>query len=152
MWIEQFNNKKHYSLLISVFNQAVIDGKIINNPAIKVKPPKVQKRKYYCYDMKQLNKLFQIIEGEPIEIAIKLASLMGLRREEIDGLKWENVELLNRTLSIIEVKTVAGKEIITKGTQNYTSERTLAIPDQVYELLIKIKKHQHFCWRLSCSF
>ncbi|MDR5605598.1 hypothetical protein [Paenibacillus larvae] len=39
------------------------------------------------YDSQELNKLFEAVKGDPIELAVLLAAFYGLRRSEIVGLK-----------------------------------------------------------------
>lgn len=68
--------------------------------------------------------------------------MLGLRREEIVGLKWENVNFENKKVIIAEARTQAGKNTISKGTKNRSSHRTLHAPDEIITLLNKIKEKQ----------
>ena len=40
------------------------------------------------------------IEGDPLELPIKIAAYYGLRRSEVLGLKWEAVNFQDKTLAI----------------------------------------------------
>ena len=66
---------------------------------------------------------------------MKLAGSLGMRREEICGLKWENVDLQRHLVLIREARTAYGATIVQKETKNRASVRTLYLPDEVYLLL-----------------
>lgn len=134
--------RKHYDLLKDALKYAVNEDKLIKNPLDKVEPIKKQKKEMSFYNVEQMKKLFSVVENDRMEIVIKLAGMLGLRREEIAGLKWENVDMDGKLLTVCEVRTQAGKKTIVKNTKNYSSYRTLHIPDNLVELLTKIKTNQ----------
>ena len=55
------------------------------------------------------------------------AGSLGLRREEICGLRWENVDLEAGLLSIREVRTEVGGSVVLKSPKTRTSARRLGI-------------------------
>ena len=63
----------------------------------------------------------------PLEPAVKLAGYLGLRRSEICGLKWENVDLENGIIYICAARTTVGGVTIDKGPKTNSSVRTLGI-------------------------
>ena len=87
---------------------------IQSNPAVNVERPRKEKFIGSFYDKKEINTLFDIIQGHPLEVAIKLAAFYGLRREEIIGLKWTAIDFENNTLTIQHTVTecnLDGKQI-----------------------------------------
>ena len=58
-----------------------------------------------------------------------------MRREELCGLKWENVSFERRVLYIREARTAFGANIVQKETKNRSSVRTLYIPEELLHLL-----------------
>mgnify|MGYP002231060280 CR=1 FL=1 len=56
------------------------------------------------------------MEGHWLELIVKLAGSLGLRREEICGLRWSSVDFELRKLHIKEARTAAGAEIVQKET------------------------------------
>ena len=77
-----------------------------------------------------------------LHLAVKLAGSLGLRREEICGLKWESVDFQRRVVHIKEARTAYGATVVQKETKNRSSMRTLFMPDELYELLRREKARQ----------
>ncbi|MFC5985716.1 site-specific integrase [Marinicrinis lubricantis] len=72
-----------------------------------------------------------------------LAACLGLRREEITGLRWEYVDLEKRRLHIVKVRTAAGKDNnVVKEPKTEKSKRTIHIVDEVYDVLVAHKAWQ----------
>ena len=85
---------------------------------------------------------------------VYLASFYGLRREEIVGIKWSNVDFENHILIIDNVVTNAnidGKlvEIEKERTKNNASERTYPLIRQFEDLLLKMKTEQALNKKIS---
>jgi integrase len=134
--------RKHQDLLKHILNYAVKEDKLTKNPLDKIEPIKKEKKEMNYYNIDQLKKLFSIVEGQRMEIVIKLAGMLGLRREEIAGLKWDMVDFNNKTITISRARTQAGKKYILKGTKNTSSHRTLHAPQDILNILQDIKDKQ----------
>ncbi|MDL2248745.1 tyrosine-type recombinase/integrase [Tyzzerella sp. OttesenSCG-928-J15] len=143
--------RKHYALLKDALKHAVNEDKILKNPLDKVEPLKEVKNERDYYNLEQLKKLLEVVDGDRMEIVVKLAGMLGMRREELAALKWKNIDLENKTIAIVEARTQAGKHIIEKDTKNASSYRTLHMPNDIAELLTKIKAAQEENKRLLGS-
>ena len=82
------------------------------------------------------------MEGHWLELIVKLAGSLGLRREEICGLRWSSVDLELRKLHIKEARTAAGAEIVQKETKNRSSNRILHLSDELCRLLRRERARQ----------
>ena len=127
--------RRHHDLLSSALRSAVRQDVIPASPMERVEPPRVRTTESYFYNNQELKLLYQKIEGNILELAVKLAGSLGMRREEICGLKWENVDLQRHLVLIREARTAYGATIVQKETKNRASVRTLYLPDEVYLLL-----------------
>ena len=127
--------RRHHDLLSSALRSAVRQDVIPASPMERVEPPRVRTTEAYFYNNQELKLLYQKIEGNILELAVKLAGSLGMRREEICGLKWENVDLQRHLVLIREARTAYGATIVQKETKNRSSVRTLYLPDEVYLLL-----------------
>ncbi len=135
--------RKHYDLLKDILKNAVNEDILVKNPLNKIEPIKPNKKEAKYYTKENLAKLFDIIKNDRMEIVVKLAGLLGLRREEIAGLKWKNIDLTNDEITIAEVRIQAGKTVKTfQRTKTESSYRTLHIPEDIKNILLKIKSEQ----------
>lgn len=134
--------RRHHDLLSSALRSAVRQDVIPASPMERVEPPKVRTTESYFYNNQELKLLYQKIEGNILELAVKLAGSLGMRREEICGLKWENVDLRRHLVLIREARTAYGANIVQKETKNRASVRTLYLPDEVYLILERERARQ----------
>ncbi len=134
--------RKHYDLLKDALKHAVNEDKILRNPLDRIEAIKKQKNEMNFYTAEQLKTLFSIVENDRMEIVVKLAGMLALRREEIAGLKWQNIDFENKIITISEARTQAGKKTVEKGTKNRSSHRILHVPDEILNLLTRIKATQ----------
>lgn len=134
--------RKHHDLLNAALRVAVKQGLILSNPASRVEPPKTKRPEIHYYSLEQVQELLRLSEGTRLEVLVKLAGLLGLRREEIVGLTWDHVDFNNKKIEICEVRTSAGKEVVTKEPKTATSKRTLYMPPEIEDVLLREQEKQ----------
>ena len=155
------NTVIHYHAVIHrALKYAVKIKTIQSNPAVNVERPRKEKFIGSFYDKKEINTLFDIIQGHPLEVAIKLAAFYGLRREEIIGLKWTAIDFENNTLTIQHTVTecnLDGKhiEVASDTAKTDSSLRTMPLVTNFREMLLaKKEKQEHYrklCGRSYCK-
>src|SRR5690242_14609854 len=74
-----------HTALRSVFNQAIVDKLRTDNPADGVKIPKIGRSPGKALTPEQTRALLDAMRGDPYELAIRLALVLGGRRGEIAG-------------------------------------------------------------------
>ena len=119
--------RKHYVLLNTVLRRAEALGILGGNPMHPVVPPPKEAGRYTFYSPQQMQALFAAVDGTMMELAVKLAAYLGLRRSEIAGLRWESVDLDRGEIRIREVRTEVGGEEVIKKPKTATSIRRLGI-------------------------
>ena len=107
-----------------------------------MEPPRPQLKEAPFYACNDLKRLYALVEGHDLELPVKMAAGMGLRREEVCGLKWDCVDFDRHVLHIRAARTTYGSNVVQKETKNRSSIRTLFIPDELYELLLLEYKYQ----------
>ena len=164
-----YNEKTEYSISIArlvktVMNVSMryaVDKKIIPvSPAEGVNlPKKVEKKPYHTRNidtqktltMEQIQILLEASKDTPIHMQVLFNVLMGLRRREINGVKYSDVDYINRTL---RVQRQLGTKLGTKKEdfppeayrkqevrlKTPSSYRTLPIPDYVFEAILEQRK------------
>ena len=133
---------KHHVLLKTALGVAVKQDVLLKNPVDKVEAPKKIKAEINFYNLEQLRQLNQMIEDNRLEVVVKLAMYLGLRREEICGLKWSNVDFENKIITIKDARTMTGSQIIEKDTKNDSSTRKEFVADELLDTLKKEKAKQ----------
>ena len=73
-------------------------------------------------------------------IAMQIVLYMGLRRGEVAGLEWKDIDFENKTMKIARsVQEVNGFGIITKEPKTETSKRVIYIPERLIGYLLEYK-------------
>ena len=133
------------SRLRSLMDGLVGEGVLSRNPALLVKnvrredthsPTKPVKRTLTAEDVQRfLTSVFDTVD----EVLV-LLSLLGMRRSEIVGLRWSDVDLAKRELTIRHtvVPTSTGT-VDKKRTKTHSSRRTLPLPDHAHEALTRAR-------------
>lgn len=133
--------RKYHSLLRNSLNSAKINRLIIDNPAVDVTPPKKVKFVPNVLAKEDFFKLLDAVKGTYDEIYIVLGGCLGLRRGEVIGLRWGDVNFKNKTITINRTVTRFVKER-EKDPKNESSQRTIKAPQFVIDTLEEYKKNQ----------
>lgn len=136
---------KHHNLLTNTLNAAERQEYITKNPMRAVSPPKKRQREAKFYTPEQLGTLLDRAVGTRLELPVFICAYLGLRRGELCGLRWSDVDLEHQTITIENTRTQAGKKEIEKGTKTASSTRTLYLPDTLCDMLKAAREHQQAC-------
>ena len=136
---------KHHNLLTNTLNAAERQEYITKNPMRAVSPPKKRQREAKFYTPEQLGILLDKAVGTRLELPVFICAYLGLRRGELCGLRWSDVDLEHQTITIENTRTQAGKKEIEKGTKTASSTRTLYLPDTLCDMLKAAKENQQAC-------
>lgn len=122
-------------------------GLILSNPADRIERPQKNEYKAEYYTSQELEQLFEVFKGDPMEIPVILAAFYGMRRSEALGIKWDYIDFKNKTISIRHVVTdiyLDGHTIhVAKDkTKNKSSTRTLPLVAPFEQALLQLKEQQ----------
>lgn len=137
--------RHHHDMLNCVLHAAVKQELILRNPMERVEPPKLSPNEASFYSADDLRALYRTVDGTWLETVVKLAGCLGLRREEICGLRWSSVDFERRLIHIREARTTAGAQVVQKRTKNTASCRTLYMTDEIRDVLLREKRRQQQC-------
>lgn len=130
---------KHLDLLNQVFDEAFKEDIIPSNPMDRVTRPKYKTPEKAFFTSEELVQLLQSVRNTELEVPVYLAAFLGLRREEVLGLRWKDVNLENRTLRVVNVITQTGSKVVEKEPKTKKSERGSVIPEELYQVLLRAK-------------
>jgi integrase len=88
--------------LSKALKQATDDGMILRNAASLIKPPRPRREEIRPLDCEQVGSLFEAANSreDRLEALYVVAVTTGMRRGELQGLKWENLDLEAGTLQV----------------------------------------------------
>lgn len=119
-----------------------MQGRIAYNPADRVRLPKVEKYHAKILTRDQLKQLLDKIHGQPIEPAVILAAYYGLRRGEVCGLAWKNIDFDKKIIHVVKTRTAKSHEIVEDKTKSESSRRNLPLIPTVEKYLLGLKAKQ----------
>ena len=131
-----------HTLIRSILEKAVKWQMLAQNPASRVEPPKVQEKEVGFYSDEETIRLMELLQHEPTKYRAitMLAIFTGMRRGEIVGLEWPDVDFEKRIIHVKRSSVYIPKEgIITKGTKTSKSERVIAMAETLYDVLKEYK-------------
>lgn len=151
------NVKKIHKLLNQFFNYAEKEGYILKNPCNNVSLPRDKKTtleilenksKFQYYSEDEIKRLKEVFKGNKFENIVLFALGTGMRRGEIFGLQWSDIDFKNRQINIIHNLTYMATDI-TENSKTYHIElqtpktknsiRTIPMSDNIFALLKSIE-------------
>lgn len=139
-----------FKFLKTVINKNITWGYFKNvNPCNMISTPKYKPKEKSILNINDINKINMLITEEKTkyQCIFYFAVLLGLRRGEIVGIKWNDVDFKNKTVFINKSATLSHgtdiDHIITKETKTTSSERVLSLPNILVESLRKLKQEQN---------
>jgi integrase len=126
--------RKLNTFLKAAFNYAIVNKQMRDNPTAHVLLAKKINYKPTVYDEKQFADLLDDVAGTDDEIPILFAGSCGFRRGEVFGVRWKDVNLDKKTITV-EKTRVRFKTNIEKKPKNETSSRTITAPGHVITAL-----------------
>jgi integrase len=123
---------------------AVLDDQVAQGNVVRNVAQLVDRIPGEAGEMRTLTEkdMFRILDHECRDQHLWTLALYGLRRGEIAGLRWANVDLKAKTVSVNENRVALGKEILSGTPKSKASTRTLPMPDEVAEVLQAARKRQ----------
>lgn len=125
--------------LSQALTHAVKTGVLYKNPAEQVKPPRPPRREIAILTKPEVATVLKSAEATWIYLPVLVGITTGMRRGEILGLRWSDVNFNAATLTVNQsLERVKGKSIF-KSPKTSTSRRTITLPALAVEAL---KKHR----------
>jgi integrase len=134
-----------HRVISAVLSKAVKWGFIPYNPAFNAELPKFEQKKAPYLDEEDARRLLSLLHNEPIKYRtmISFDLLSGLRRGELLGLRWCDVDFSSETITIVQTSNyVRGRGIYVDKPKNKTSVRPLKLSRSAFIMLQKYKGWQ----------
>lgn len=137
---------EHHRLISAMLQNAVYWQLLPSNPARRVKPPKTKKPKMEFFNDDECKVLIQsLMELTGSNLKYKAAILLdifsGVRRGELIGLEWSDVDFKNETININKsTQYLPENGIFDKDTKTECSNRIVPIPNYITKTLLEYKE------------
>src|SRR6201997_1532321 len=117
-------------LLTAVLRDQMRQGHVVRNVAELVDRIPADPKPADTFTPAELHQVLKHIEGDRYAIAWQLA-LTGLRRGEVAGLRWTDIDIDAHTLQISSTRLRFGKHLVEDTPKSRAGRRTLPIPDHL---------------------
>jgi len=136
----------HYHTFISaILERAVKWGLIVSNPCRRIDPPKMEKKNPQYLNEADAARMMELLqsEAEPNRTIFNLLLYTGMRRGELLGLEWKDIDLDTGVLSICRTSQYTNERgIFTDDVKTSSSHRSMKLPENLVELLKQYKAWQ----------
>jgi len=152
--------KKIYNIVTAILQKAFEWDLIPSNPCKKVKikydnlESEIQKNKdlgnkkenINSFTKEEYKKVLELLKNEDIDkrLLFETAFKTGMSKEELFGLRWEDYNKEEKTLSVKIVRLIYKGKIIEKQPKARSRIRTISIPDSLVTLLNEYKNGSDF--------
>lgn len=134
--------KLYHRILNQALRHAVRQQLLISNPADRVDPPRAIRREMNVLDHTQAAQLIRAAEGTSLHMPIFLGLATGMRRGEILGLRWKDLDLDAAMLSVAQSAEQTKAGVSFKQPKTSRSRRTIDLPAVVVEGLRRHRVQQ----------
>jgi len=141
------NTVVHYHKLLSTMFTAAVQWQLIpSNPCSRVKPPRAEHKEAKYLDDKEVIKLFDCLENVDTQFKtfVYIALYTGMRRAELCGLKWDDIDFEQEVLHIQRnLLYTAERGLFFDETKTTSSNRVIKLPKEAVNILKTYKAWQN---------
>jgi integrase len=133
-----------HSLLGQILASAVKAKKLARSPKsdVQTKPRAERRDEIVVLTEEELGKLLEYLKGHWLYMPSLLSSGTGLRRGEVLGLRWQDVDLKEGRLVVTQQLKVVRNKLVIEPPKSKRSRRTIKIPAPVVAELERHRKDQ----------
>jgi integrase len=136
-----------HRILRKALNDAVRKGTLVRNPATLADPPKrnaTKKREdeMHVWNQSQLQTFLDSLDGQRLAPAFVLAAHTGMRRGEVAGLRWADVDVDAKLIHIRQNAVVVNYELRLTDAKTANGRRTIDVNHDVVHALQSWRRKQ----------
>ena len=133
-----------HTVIHSCLEQARKEHLITINPASAVRLPKLEQREIRYLDSGEIKTFLEVARDSKHFAAFFLALNTGMRRGEILGLRWKDVDFEEGQLTVNQgLVRVSGEGLVFQEPKTKLSNRTISLSPMVVKVLREHKKRQN---------
>ncbi|HBM98002.1 MAG TPA: site-specific integrase [Ruminococcus sp.] len=135
----------HHRVISKILSTAIKWGLLEKNAAMRADPPKVPHREISCLNEDEARKMLMLLNNEPIQYQTMITLLVytGIRRGELCGLEWRDIDFENQVMHVCRSSQYIGnKTMITKEPKTKSGIRHFTLSKTACSLLKNYKNWQ----------
>jgi len=134
-----------HQVLRKALSDAVRRGLVARNVALAVDPPTAHVgSEQRCWTAAELRRFLQVATDHRLFPALWLAAMTGMRRGEVVGLHWTDLDLDAGRVSIRRSVTCTGYRMHTTGVKTKTSRRCVDLDERTVAILTAWRDQQRW--------
>lgn len=110
-------------------------GLVSRNPAAAAKAVSAARPEPKTWSSEEIQRFFDAVAGERLSMAFVLLATTGMRRGEVLGLRWEDVDFDARALSIVQALTTVSNRIHIGPPKTGKSRRRVSLDGVTFDAL-----------------
>jgi integrase len=127
--------------LKAAFEMAVDEGRLVRNVVKLVTPPEYKPKERDIWSKVEVRKFLRTATPTRLYAAWRL-SLYGLRRGEVLGLRWSDIDLKAKTLTVQQARVLVDYKVRVEEPKSHNGKRTLPLDDDLVAALVELRKRQ----------
>lgn len=134
--------RNQQGILSKALKDAFYDDLIARNPHDKIKLIQVKKAEIRTLTLDEYKRFLSSTKNHPLHLAIVLLCETAIRRGELLGIEYKNINLRTGEIHICATRTKVSKDEVVYLTKTDSSERMMFCSDYAIELIKEEKKKQ----------
>jgi integrase len=132
-----------HALIRNVLADAEREGLVYRNVAKLVRPPRADREEVSALTVDDARRLLRVIKGDRFEALWICALTLGLRKGELLGLRWQDIDFGSATLTIRQSLQRVSGQLVQVAPKTRLSRRVLPVPPQTLSALRAHHRRQH---------
>ncbi len=135
----------HHRVISKILSTAVKWGLLEKNVAERADPPKVPHREIRYLNEEEVRQMITMLDNEPIQYRTMITLLVytGIRRGELCGLEWKDIDFQNQVMHVCRsAQYIGNKTMITKESKTKSGIRHFSLSTTACIMLRKYRQWQ----------
>lgn len=135
----------HHRVISKILSTAVKWGLLEKNVAERADPPKVPHREIRYLNEEEVRQMITMLDNEPIQYRTMITLLVytGIRRGELCGLEWKDIDFQNQVMHVCRsAQYIGNKTMITKEPKTKSGIRHFSLSATACIMLRKYRQWQ----------
>jgi len=136
--------RQHAMVLHKALETAVLEwGLLARNPADKVKAPRVRQKEWAPFDESGAKRILKAVVNHPLYPVFHLTFGTGMRRSEVMGLRWCDIDLERRAIYVTRsLHQLHTGEYVIRPPKTEAGKRFVKLTPEVVDMLRRHRAHR----------